>query len=1378
MKKQFLWASLCLLSIGGSSTFLFLSGKKDNKELQNTTMDLSVPVQPIALKNMEEKTSGNEKVDQHWLDQAYKNIEKEEYQIQWQEDAGALQSPNRKQNLRATYRPGRFTLAPRIDTVGTTQWKIDFNLQGIYRNENRIYAVTENSEQEIFSNKLVYHFGKEYSVEYMNDQEGVRQNFIVHRKPFGEGLLSVKLDIETDLIITQPHRDELHFSIQDVLPALKKQMTYNQLKVWDSNHQELIAWMDYSDHQLAIVVEDRNAVYPLTIDPLSSTADWTEESDQASALFGSSMSSAGDVNGDGFSDVIVGAPFYDNGQTNEGRVFVFHGSASGLSGTADWTEEIDQANVQFGSSVATVGDVNGDGYSDIVIGVPLYGGNVYVYHGSSTGLPASANWTKSEGYQFGYSVSGAGDVNGDGYSDLIVGDPGYVYTGSPSTTPGKAYVYHGSSSGLSGTSNWSYTTSSSNYDYAMIGSCVASAGDVNGDGYSDVIVGMENRMTLGRVIGEAKVFHGSSLGLSGSSSWTETGELFLSEPTLLDARFGKSVACAGDLNGDGYSDIIVGAPSFDTNPDWSVDNMGKVYVYHGSSSGLSPDADWTKAGTGTIDNEYFGASVACAGDINGDGYADIVIGVPGYVTGSYSGGRVYFYNGSSGGLGSTANWTQNSSQSGANMGACVSSAGDVNGDGYSDLLIASPNYDNGQTDEGRVFLYYGKPGNLSSVNGYGNVVSESQEYSDFAIVSTAGDVNGDGYSDIIVGAPSYDNGQTNEGKAYVYHGAAGGLSITPSWTAESNQALAYFGRAVSSGGDVNGDGYADVIVGALNYDNGQTDEGRVYLYNGSSSGVSSTASWTAESNQAYSEYTKSISSAGDVNGDGYSDIIVGAPVYDNGQTNEGKVFVYYGSSSGPSGSADWSMEYNQANASFGNSVSNAGDVNGDGYSDVIVGAPSYANGQSQEGGAFVYYGSSMGLSNTADWTAESNWGSSMFGFSVSTAGDVNGDGYSDVAITAPRYQLRVEGDWIYIEGRVFAYYGSSTGLSSSPDWSADRDAVEYSSRSIIASSAGDVNGDGYSDVLFGDNAYNSSHFILYYGSSSGLSSLNTIITEGYNHLGALVSGAGDINGDGYSDVITSYYAWDPDFPVGYDVRVYYGNEKRCIRNNLRLYNTNLTDPISQSNAANSQIGAGLYAKSFIGRMKGKMVWETKDKGSAFSTGNSKLANSTSYSGQQSSYTDLGIAGAEMKNLVDKEGTDFDTKLRVRVKYSPVTAITGQVYGPWRYSPSYLQGSHSRNSANGGKISISESDGTFETAGQYNIKTYPNPVKDKLYVEIPEGFDNMLLELKDISGQVIMKNRMEGIVLENLDVSSLETGIYFLVVSYNGEILKTEKLIKQ
>lgn len=248
-----------------------------------------------------------------------------------------------------------------------------------------------------------------------------------------------------------------------------------------------------------------------------------------------------------------------------------------------------------------------------------------------------------------------------------------------------------------------------------------------------------------------------------------------------------------------------------------------------------------------------------------------------------------------------------------------------------------------------------------------------------------------------------------------------GLSELPDWTAESDQQWADFGVSVATAGDVNGDGYSDVIVGA--YYSGQAFPGRAYVYHGSAVGLSPTADWTAEGDQEWSGFGRSVASAGDVDGDGYDDVIVGAYAYDNGQVDEGRAYVYYGSANGLSPTPNWTAEGDQGGVfgtctCFGYSVSTAGDVNGDGYSEIIVGAFLYDNGQDGEGRAYVYHGSPAGLSLTTDWTAESDQDNAMFGASVATAGNVSSDGYGDVIVGARAYSH----DQVY-EGRAYVYHG-------------------------------------------------------------------------------------------------------------------------------------------------------------------------------------------------------------------------------------------------------------------------------------------------------------------------------------------------------------------
>src|SRR5262249_33344328 len=181
-------------------------------------------------------------------------------------------------------------------------------------------------------------------------------------------------------------------------------------------------------------------------------------------------------------------------------------------------------------------------------------------------------------------------------------------------------------------------------------------------------------------------------------------------------------------------------------------------------------------------------------------------------------------------------------------------------------------------------------------------------------VATAGDVNGDGYADVVLGAYSYAGPEAYEGRAYLHLGSASGLSAAAGWTPEGHQGPAVFGQSVGTAGDVNGDGYSDVIVGSPNYDNGQTDEGRAYLYLGSSAGLATSSGWTAMGDQAAASYGWSVATAGDVNGDGYSDVVVGALFYDNGQTDEGRAYLYLGSASGLATSPAWTAESNQAGA--------------------------------------------------------------------------------------------------------------------------------------------------------------------------------------------------------------------------------------------------------------------------------------------------------------------------------------------------------------------------------------------------------------------------------------------------------------------------------
>ena len=1240
-------------------------------------------------------------IDKDWYSGAMENIQREEYNISYSEEHGAFQSPNRANNIRFIYHNDGFTAKNRINKIPhfdlrdksikesdkkyeiIPEWSIDFKLTLI---NNKSYTV--GGELSAAGNKAFIE-DNNIKINYTNKEDGMRQDFIIKNRPGGDGKLRLKVNANTKLKLLVG-ADALKFKDNQGVEKMK----YSALKVWDANGKVLPANFENNSNlkiknseqsyksnintnlkSFSIVVNDEDAVYPITIDPLSTTQSWKVESNQSGAYMGCSVATAGDVNGDGFSDVIVGAEGYDGGNRREGRAFVYHGSATGLSLTANWIAESDQDSAYFGNCVSTAGDVNGDGYSDIIIGAKQYTngqkfeGRAFVWFGSSTGLgangtPANADWwaesDQARSY-FGWSISTAGDVNGDGYSDIIIGAP---YYSNGQTSEGRTYFFYGTAAGLPATANF---TVESNSSTGLCGLSVSSAGDINGDGYSDVIIGGDALSNGQTNEGRVWVYHGSSVGISSATAnWT-------AESNQTGAFFGHSVSTAGDVNGDGYSDILVGALNFDNGQT----NEGKVFLWYGSSVGLvagggiPSNANWSYESN--VANDQVGACVSTAGDVNGDGYADVIFYAGRVPFGLYNLDYAAAFYGGSTGLPLTPNWKVTDSVIYSYFGSEVATAGDINGDGISDVIIGSVNYsvpNPGDQYEGAAFVYNGSPEGLSSVAA--NWTAEGNQASGTfgRCVSTAGDVNGDGYSDVIVGAYLFDNGEINEGRAFVYHGSANGLSITANWTGEINQTGAGFGISVSTAGDVNGDGYSDVIVGSANFSNGQSNEGGAFIYYGSSSGLSLSVNHTLEVNQVDAGFGQSVSTAGDVNGDGYSDVIVGAQNFDNGESNEGKVFVYFGSSNGPSSSFNWTAEGNQIDAKFGSCVSSAGDVNGDGFSDVIVGASKFDNGQLDEGGAFLYFGSELGLSFNYNWTFESNQANGQLGISVSTAGDINGDGYSDVIVGAYTYSNGQSA-----EGSAFLFHGSAAGLSLTPSWTGESNQAS-SDYGFSVSTAGDVNGDGYSDVIVGAFAYsngqsNEGRAYIYHGSPNGLSSTaNRTMELDLNdaYFGTSVSTAGDVNGDGYSEVIVGAHNYNGPTSGG-RVAVFYGNGITGKRATVEQFKPGTGFVITSGglSGTNGQVRLKTFVKNPYGRADGKIVYEYKANGVPFS--GSIITNSVSSSGSGAN-TDLLIGGTPLNVEVSGLLTNKVYKWRARVQYNLVNNPY-QKFGPWKYYSNYI-----------------------------------------------------------------------------------------------------------
>ena len=780
------------------------------------------------------------------------------------------------------------------------------------------------------------------------------------------------------------------------------------------------------------------------------------QGDAAYDQAGFSVSAAGDVNGDGFADLIVGAPHGDDGGTNAGEAYVLFGGPAGLSTEAAavlGTDGNDDLNVDGEATVVLAGagdDVlNIDGFGDADL-LKLDGGT-----GTDTlclvNLDAGTNPNSSLHLDLStladsrissiehIDLSGNGDnsltltrldllnlseVRSDGQAELRVdgnagdrvtlNDDGWVRRGTEEIegTTYKAFENGNARllvniaidiSGLIPTVDLTDLTAGEGFiiqgDEAGDGAgrSVSDAGDVNGDGYADLIVGARFGDDGGRFAGEAYVVFGKASDpsdpfgeLVGGRQVMDLTNLAPEEGFIIqgDAGYdfaGHSVSGAGDVNGDGFADLIVGAPS---GWDGGI-NAGEAYVVFGKASAPSdPFGSLDGSGRQVVDLTSLAA---------GDGF---VIQ-----------GDVHF------------DWA----------GASVSAAGDVNGDGFADLIVGVNQGNDGGIDAGEAYVLFGKASDsFGSPDGTnrqvvdltslapeeGFIIQGDAAFDEAGVsVSGAGDVNGDGYADLIVGAHFGDDGGSFAGEAYVVFGKASGfgelddsnrrvmdltnLAPTEGFIIQGDEAGDTAGASVSYAGDVNGDGFADLIVGAPCGNDGGRFAGEAYVVFGKASGfgeldgtgrrvvdltsLAAADGFIIQGDAVDDQAGVSISAAGDVNGDGFADLIVGAHQSDDGGDNAGETYVVFGKASDPFdpfGSLDSSgrrvidlsnldaadgfiIQGDEAGDRAGRSVSAAGDVNGDGFADLIVGAPYGDDGGTDAGEAYVLFGGPAGLSTEA-----------------------------------------------------------------------------------------------------------------------------------------------------------------------------------------------------------------------------------------------------------------------------------------------------------------------------------------------------------------------------------------------------------------------------
>lgn len=482
---------------------------------------------------------------------------------------------------------------------------------------------------------LVHRFGFA-DVEYLNNESGLRQNFIVREKPDGNGELKVELELASSLSHQLLPGNHLVFHSPGNERDIK--LRYDDLNVWDATNRKLNAHMELADDdkKLLLVVDDRNARYPVTIDPLNHNPEWSTSADgivpgllntlalQVNSLYGFTVANLGDINGDTYDDVAIGAPGMANVVTGAGNllgvgaVFIYRGSPTGLSTSPNKVLQPTTAlaGALFGFSIEA-GNISADGLQDVIVGAPmdtyqttvtgLFGnqnvdvsaGKVYYYRSEdllSASNPSPFVQIRLQGNNFfgigilglfdntgikalfGYSIGVTNDLNGDGRQDIVIGCPNYLGKNIGDIQSGAAFVYY--SNGLNTTSPVQLnvptpsilglvTLPLANLNGLLFGFSVEGAGDYNNDGRPDLVVGAPAGINLnslggiftGQVLGgSAYVYYGTGSGVN-----TSIGATLQASPSgLLSSAanlFGYKIKTLKNAAGLRSGSILVGAVS-------------------------------------------------------------------------------------------------------------------------------------------------------------------------------------------------------------------------------------------------------------------------------------------------------------------------------------------------------------------------------------------------------------------------------------------------------------------------------------------------------------------------------------------------------------------------------------------------------------------------------------------------------------------------------------------------------------------------------------------------------------------------------------------------------------------------------------------------
>lgn len=561
-------------------------------------------------------------IDANWYQQAVIKIENSQYAFQGSSEKNTYLAANPKNAFLFKVNPQEYIVKNIPTRSNPTAWETSFMLESIGR--KGLMWAPKNITARKEGNNLLF-INQNFNIQFLNDKNGLRQNFIIKKKPDGDGNLIINLALGNQMNYELKEQNQLEcFSKNEKTKELL--LKYDGLKVWDATGKPLFAFMQLKKkNQLSLVVTDKDAAYPITVDPLNHAPEWITSADgvlpglltnlqlQIDALYGMNVAALGDVNGDGFDDVAIGAPgaidIISGSSTvvGAGAVFVYFGSASGLSTTPSKVLRATTpvANALFGFSIAG-GNVTGDSKNDIVVGAPgesytakvggvipstatVTAGKVYVFRGEdlsasnpspllsiylngstffSKGIAGVVGSNLSINALFGFSVAVADDMNGDGLGEIVVGSPGYAELGLLPVRSGAALVYY--STALTTNTPVKLTAPTStllgipllNTGGLLFGFSVDGAGDYNQDGKPDIVVGAPAGLTLnlGNLLGgSAYVYNGNGSGIN-----TSYGTQLKATPSLLGTLanlFGYSVRGVRNTDEKRNGSILIGAPS-------------------------------------------------------------------------------------------------------------------------------------------------------------------------------------------------------------------------------------------------------------------------------------------------------------------------------------------------------------------------------------------------------------------------------------------------------------------------------------------------------------------------------------------------------------------------------------------------------------------------------------------------------------------------------------------------------------------------------------------------------------------------------------------------------------------------------------------------